>query len=205
MLRKILNKFTSVIYVQIWENRIRVVNIKTGCTFDEKPFVLIQQNAKGQKLIKAIGNNAEYATSSNEESINPFSHPRFLLNNFFVAEKLLQHAVHELLGKFSIKPSPSIVMHPMEKIEGGLSQIEERAYTELALGAGAYDVVVHTGDTLPNNDVNFETLKVENNECASNEPVSNDFVSNKSTTENLCVVVCLVLAIGAFLYFYGSP
>ncbi|NQY38078.1 MAG: rod shape-determining protein [Alteromonadaceae bacterium] len=196
MLRKILNKFSHVIYVQIWENRIRVVDTKTGNTFDEKPFVLIRQKAKGEKVIKAIGKDAVYATSSNEESINPFSHPRFLLSNFFVAEKLLQHAVYKLLGKFSIKPAPSIVMHPMEKLEGGLSQIETRAFKELALGAGAYNVVVYSGETLSNHEVKFEELiKAEDNEISTNE----------KDTDYFSTLIYSVLIMITLFYFYGSP
>jgi rod shape-determining protein MreB len=196
MLRKILNKFSPVVYVQIWENRIRVLDTKTGNTFDEKPFVLIKQKDKGEKIIEAIGNKAEYATYPNEESINPFSHPRFLLSNFFVAEKLLQHAVYKLLGKFSIKPAPSMVMHPMEKLEGGLSQIEIRAFKELALGAGAYDVVVYSGDTLSNNEVKFEELiKAEDDKNATNE----------KDTDYFSTLIYFVLIMAALFYFYGSP
>lgn len=36
----------------------------------------------------------------------------------------------------------------MEKVEGGLSQIEDRIFRELAFGAGALKVVVHTGAEL---------------------------------------------------------
>ncbi|WNC68368.1 rod shape-determining protein MreB [Thalassotalea nanhaiensis] len=159
MLRKILNKFSSVIYVQIWENRIRVVDTKSGKEFDEKPFVLIKENNKGVKVIAAIGNDAEYVTSSKEESINPFSHPRFLLNNFYVAEKILQHAIYTLIGKFALRPAPTVVIHPMEKLEGGLSQIEDRAFRELAVGAGAYEVIIYTGSPLCTKSINLESLK----------------------------------------------
>ncbi len=159
MLRKILNKFSPIIYVQIWENRLRVVDTKTGKEFDEKPYLLTRENGKGVKVIAAIGNNAQHATSSNEESINPFSHPRFLLNNFFVAEKILQHAIYTLIGKFSLKPAPTIVIHPMEKLEGGLSHIEDRAFRELAVGAGAYEVVVYTGSPLCIKSIDIENLK----------------------------------------------
>ncbi|WNC72693.1 rod shape-determining protein MreB [Thalassotalea psychrophila] len=158
MLRSLLNKFSHTIYVQVWENRIRVVDTKTKITFDEKPFVLLKKTEKGEKIIEEFGSKAEYPTSFNEESINPFSHPRFLLSNFFVAEKLLQHAVYKILGKHFLTASPLIIMHPMEKLDGGLSQIEIRAFKELALGAGARDVVIFTGDKLDIENVNFQEL-----------------------------------------------
>ena len=49
--------------------------------------------------------------------------------------------------------SVSIVIHPMERIEGGLSQIEERALRELAIGAGASRVAVWVGDALTDEEV----------------------------------------------------
>ena len=45
--------------------------------------------------------------------------------------------MREVLGRKLFSMSPIIVVHPMEKIEGGLTGIEHRAFRELALGAGA--------------------------------------------------------------------
>lgn len=49
--------------------------------------------------------------------------------------------------------SPVIIIHPMEMIDGGLSQIEERALMELASGAGARKVVVWVGHELSDQEV----------------------------------------------------
>src|SRR5205085_650607 len=65
----------------------------------------------------------------------PFSHKRSLVGDFTAAERLLKALVKEVQQGLVL--SVSIVIHPMERIEGGLSQIEERALRELAIGAGA--------------------------------------------------------------------
>ncbi|MGS0681431.1 rod shape-determining protein MreB [Shewanella sp. 125m-7] len=139
MLRSLINKFGSTLYVQIWENRIRVIDIETNNVFDEKPLLQVETGINGIKAITAFGNKAYI------NPLNPFSHPRALLSDFFVAERLLKEIMKQMVGKKFIPPAPTIIIHPMEKTEGGLTMIEIRAFREMALGAGARDVAVHQG------------------------------------------------------------
>lgn len=152
MIRNWINKFGTTIYVQIWENRIKVTDIETNKVFDEKPLVQIETSQNGVKAVTAIGNNANFNT------VNPFSHPRVLFADFFVAEQLLKLIIKQLVDNKLFSPAPVIVIHPMEKTEGGLTMIEERAFMELALGAGARGAVVHQGAELPVLSINFEEL-----------------------------------------------
>jgi len=80
MIRSFINKFGSTLYVQIWENRIRVIDVETNKAFDEKPLLQIETKSNGAKDVTTFGNNA-YINPT-----NPFSHPRALLNDFFVGE-----------------------------------------------------------------------------------------------------------------------
>ena len=75
----------------------------------------------------------------------PFSHPRTLLANFVNAEAFLKSLVGEVKGGFLLRPS--ILIHAMERLDGGLTQIEERAFHELGMGAGASKVKVWSGPT----------------------------------------------------------
>lgn len=82
----------------------------------------------------------------------PFSHPRMLVGDFTAAEACLKALVRQARGSgFSL--GTAIVMHPMEKLEGGLTQIESRVFRELALGAGASKVAVWVGAPLSDADV----------------------------------------------------
>jgi len=50
-------------------------------------------------------------------------------------------------------PSPITVIHPMEKVEGGLTSIEQRALRELASGAGAHKVFIWVGCELTDDEI----------------------------------------------------
>ena len=108
----------------------------------------IETTPSGKKIVAEIGNKAESLSTPNTEIFNPFSHPRSLISDYQVAEKILQH-VFSLLHKGSyIRPSPDVIFHPMEKIDGGLTQIEMRAFREMFLGSGAFETYLHTGAPL---------------------------------------------------------
>jgi rod shape-determining protein MreB len=171
MLEKLLTNLSTTLYVQLWENRIKVVDIKTGNFFDEKPLLAIETTDKG-KTVVAVGNKASMLASNNIEVINPFSHPRALLSDFTIAEKILQHIFKILHQNKLLAASPLVVIHPIEKIEGGLTMIEHRALTELAMGAGARSVVVYQGPELSIHNFDFEQLKASQGEPLGGESTS---------------------------------
>ena len=87
--------------------------------------------------------------NADQESL-PFSHPRALIGHYTNAEILLKRLVKSM-GGFT---APRVVVHPLELIEGGLTQIEERCMTELAMGAAnARYAVVHIGAPLADAEV----------------------------------------------------
>jgi len=156
MIKSILNKFGTVLYVQIWEKRIKVTNITTKDIFDEKALVAVKSE-KGKKSIEALGNNASLVTNTNTIVSEPFSHKRLLLSDFTLAEILLQHIFSTLQkGKFGVRPR--VVIHPMEKTDGGLGQIEIRAFRDLAIGAGARETKVYQGKELLISSFDFDSL-----------------------------------------------
>jgi rod shape-determining protein MreB len=82
-----------------------------------------------------------------------FTTTRLLVGQFQEAESLLKKAMRGMGGAGLLKASPVVVIHPMEMVEGGLSEVEERAYRELAMGAGARKVFVHVGAPLADSEV----------------------------------------------------
>ena len=89
-------------------------------------------------------------------SASPFSHPRTLIGTFTTAEALLKTMVSEVKGTFVLKTH--ILLHPLERIDGGLTQIEERAFHELAMGSGASKALVWVGSVLSDAEV-IEKMK----------------------------------------------
>jgi rod shape-determining protein MreB len=102
-----------------------------------------------------VRNTADGRTAD-RTSASPFSHPRTLIGNFTTAEALLKTMVSEVKGSFVLRTE--ILLHPLERIDGGLTQIEERALHELALGSGASRALVWVGSTLDDAEV-IEKMK----------------------------------------------
>lgn len=80
-----------------------------------------------------------------------FSTERLLVGNFTVAHTLLTKGIKIVMGKKFF--APLILMHPIEKIDGGLSQVEERVLKDLAIITGAQKVVLWVGNDLTDEDV----------------------------------------------------
>jgi hypothetical protein len=74
-----------------------------------------------------------------------FASPRMLIADFTMAQAQLKEAVKAVRRGFR---APEILVHPMEQIEGGVTQVEYRVFVELGIGAGASRVGVHVGSTL---------------------------------------------------------
>lgn len=158
MLNYIREKLGKTLYVQIWEHRLKVTDVASQEVYEVEPLVAFETLPKGKKVVSAVGDITLKNKSSNTEVVNPFSHPRTLLSNFHVGEKLLQHVFQQLHKGTFISPSPIVVMHPMEKTEGGLTMLEERAFKELSLGAGASKVYVQQGPAISINSFDIEKL-----------------------------------------------
>ncbi|MCW8127350.1 rod shape-determining protein [Microbulbifer halophilus] len=158
MIRKTFNKLGARLYVQIWEKRIRATDIDSGRIFDESPLLAIEKKGRRETVV-AVGNRASSVPGGDTRVVNPFSHPRSLLRDFAAAEKLLQHTFRELLGNTLLAPSPLVVLHPMEKTLGGLTDIEIRAFRELGLGAGARESLVYEGEELTRHTFDLQKVR----------------------------------------------
>jgi rod shape-determining protein MreB len=146
---KLVSKYGSLYYVQIWEKKLKITESPSGRIVEEVPFVAVRTEEDGKKVIEAVGNNAKLAVGPNVSVLNSFSHPRVLFSDFTVGEKLLAYFFKEMNeGKF-FALSPVVIIHPMEKTEGGLTGIECRAFQELAEGAGAREAFIHEGAEIP--------------------------------------------------------
>lgn len=146
-LLKWLNGFFSggPFYVKISRDCISVENSSTQSRFRDKPLVSISNSPK--KKILGIGANAP---KLNATLINPFDHPRLLVYDFQVTEKLLQYAFRRVARNPYFSPSPIAVIQVLDKLEGGLTTIEERVLREAAYGAGAREVHFWDGPELTN-------------------------------------------------------
>lgn len=88
-----------------------------------------------------------------EIPVQPFTTARLLVGQFTVAEATLAKGLRRLKQRAWWLIKPCIVMHPLEKVEQGLSEVEERVFKELAARAGARKTVVWVGPALMDREV----------------------------------------------------
>jgi len=102
-------------------------------------YVQIKENTL---IIRSVINPKEITIKAEE----PFSTKRLLVGQFSVAERLLKTALQQF--EKSLLLSPVMVMHPLEKIDERLSEVEEKVLKELALNSGAKVVKLWVGAEL---------------------------------------------------------
>jgi rod shape-determining protein MreB len=106
------------------------------------------------KAILGAGAEARVAAASEPaQLIQPFAHPRSLVSDFASAEALIRVQLQRALGKGWLRVAPSVVIHPLGNPDGGFTQVELRAFREMALGAGASTVRVWTGRPLADHEL----------------------------------------------------
>ncbi len=149
MFNKLVSKYSNIFYVQIWERKLKITESSSGHIVEEAPLLAVRTENDGKKIIAAAGNMAKLEAGPNISVVNPFSHPRMLLSDFTMGEKLLVYFFKKMSKGTLLAIRPVVVIHPMEKIEGGLTEIERRAFQELATAAGARETVVHEGTEIP--------------------------------------------------------
>ena len=86
-------------------------------------------------------------------AVEPFTTERLLIGQFHSAEKALNDGIKQITGHRLMASKPRVLIQPREKIEGGLSEVEERVLLEVATAAGAKEVKVWVGHELPDHEV----------------------------------------------------
>ena len=157
ILQSLFGNIFDDLLVEITRQELRVLSFSGDAKFVDEPVNAIER-AGDKVTVKAIGKASRNCIGPGVELINPFKHDRSMISSYTYAEKILRHAFKSTCqGLF--KASPRVIMHQLEKNEGGLTEIEQRVLTELASGAGAREVVVYQGDRINPGQETFETIK----------------------------------------------
>lgn len=148
-----LSFFSPLVYIQISPNLLTLKNLKSGLEISEVAEIALSLPPK-PKVILGAGAEARLASASEPaQLIQPFAHPRSLVSDFASAEALIRIQLQRVLGKGWLRVAPSVVMHPLGNPDGGFTQVELRAFREMALGAGASTARVWTGRPLANHEL----------------------------------------------------
>lgn len=131
-----LTSLQPVFYIQVSPERLTLKNVKTGQSISEVPELAISTAPKRRLL--AAGSEARVAAAGQAaEVVNPFAHPRSLVSDFTTAELLVKHQLRRLLDRTFLALSPCVVIHPMGDPQGGFTQVERRAFREMAQAQAA--------------------------------------------------------------------
>jgi rod shape-determining protein MreB len=143
-----LGLFRSTLYVRIAAQRLALLHVESGREFADTPLLALDASS-GKPVVVGVGSEAAAKAGLDKITVaNGFDHPRTLLADFTIAEQTLRQFVVRIVPRSLFAPAPVIVLHPLEKLEGGLTQIEARALAELGRGAGARQVFVWEGPAL---------------------------------------------------------
>jgi len=146
--------FKRYLYIQLSPQRVTVRDPNSQQVVAEVPEIAIQHPATGKAKVLAVGSAARAAAGEPDtEIVNAFAHPRSLISDFTVAELVLKNFVSRARGNSLLQPNPIAIVHPLGQHEGGLTQVELRAFRELALGAGASEVRIWQGPQLTDQQV----------------------------------------------------
>lgn len=87
-------------------------------------------------------------------SLSGFSSARLLIGGFSEALRTLEQGVRELQASASVQlRGADLLLHPLELVEGGLSEVEERVLRDLVVGLGPRSVVIWLGPDLGDDEV----------------------------------------------------
>lgn len=150
MFKTLMNSVRRIVYVRISSERVSMQS-NDGLYWEADPCVGVKTEGT-TKIISVIKDGTSYKNFEGVSFwVNPFEHPRSIIADFTVGEQLLNHGLRTMLqslGGFLMTVPALVILHPLEKTEGGLTEVEKRALKELGLGVGFRECLVYTGPAL---------------------------------------------------------
>jgi len=139
--------FGFTLYVRLSPDRLSIRNPRTGVVVDEAPEIALLHDPKPR--IVGVGSSARLAAaSSGGQLLKPFAHPRSMVSDFTLGEQVLKAFFKRMQPNALLAVSPRVVFHLLGEPAGGFTQVEIRAFHEMAIGAGAGKVTVWQGASL---------------------------------------------------------
>lgn len=139
-----------IVYIRISSERV-IMQSNDGLHWEANTNVGIKTKGTTETISVIQDGVSDCESGSVTRWANPFGHPRTLISDFTLGEKLLAHGLQTMLkrvGGFFITAPALAIIHPLEKLEGGLTEVERRAFNEMGVGIGFRNCLVYTGSEL---------------------------------------------------------
>jgi len=134
-----------IVYIRFRRETIEFYYYPFDTTFEDESIIAVRK--KGDKTyVSAVGKEVHTLNSEDTSVVRtPFSPFVLEPENFELGEKMIRHLLQKGMPFKGGIFAPKVVIHPNKSYVSGM---EEQAYKELALSAGAKEAVVYVGDTL---------------------------------------------------------
>ena len=146
----ICNKFfRKTIYVKIRSDLLSVYSLENNVYLEDKPVVAMKIDDKSRRMIVAVGSDAEKSVKADRflKLCNGFDHPRSCVGDHEIARGAIAYFISRAL-KSRVSVRFILIIHPLEKLEGGLTNIECKYLIDMGCSVGARQVYIWTGDNL---------------------------------------------------------
>jgi rod shape-determining protein MreB and related proteins len=140
-------KFSEIVYIRIKPIWLSVVSISTSKRYEDIPQLAINKECR----VIAIGRDAETVYMSDQSAIqllNGFTHPRVVISDYQIAEMTLKLFLEKINSPKRWLSHRILIMHPLDRLEGGFTRIEAKALQDIGERIGAYKVYVWAGRDL---------------------------------------------------------
>ena len=143
--RNLFSSVDQIVYIRFTRDKIHFYYHPSGVYYEDEPILAVKKKGK-KEIISAVGNEV-FDLSEEDTSFvyTPFKPFAMEPDNFNLAEKVIRHLMQKGGDFKGALVSPSVIIHPNKTY---VSEMEEDAYREVAMNAGARKVVVYVGEKL---------------------------------------------------------
>jgi rod shape-determining protein MreB len=141
-----------LLYIRLSPMRLTVRNVKTGEFISEPPESPSPAGPK-EKILGVGDDAALHKSSKSAQVINPFAHPRSMMSDFTAGQQVSKPLCASCVRAGCLRRRPAWYFTSQGDPAGGFTQVEIRAFHEMALGAGASEVTFWQGQDLTDEQV----------------------------------------------------
>ncbi len=135
----------EIVYIRFWRDKIIFYYYPSGVKYKDEPILAIRKKGK-KEIITAVGEEINDLKPEDTSIIRtPFKPFIMEPENFDLGAKVIRHLMQKGKNSKAALIAPKVIIHPDRT---NISEMEEQAYRELAVSAGAREAVVYVGHTL---------------------------------------------------------
>jgi rod shape-determining protein MreB len=143
--RNLFKSSDQIVYIRFTRDKVSFDYYPSDVHYEDEPILAIKK--KGSKIIVSAVGKAIYDLNPEDTSVAHTPFKPFLPepDSFDLGAKVIRYLMKKGATFEGTLGSPRVIIHPDKTY---VSEVEEDAYRELALSAGAREVVVYVGEKL---------------------------------------------------------